>query len=137
MKINKTRVGVLSAISTGVLAIAFAIPANASSGLCWPSGAPSTARLSVTEYNTSYYSGSTKIIQYTYHMDVNSAGYFKKWYINFNDGYLNTNVGTDDVYIKTGHNSAGITGYWKETVNPGTEFQYTRTRSCYIYISAL
>lgn len=107
---------IASVIASIALILGMALPANAQSGYCWPSGASSYARLSVTAY---YYTG----IEYgtRYHIDMNSYGNTYASTVYF-DGY-NLNR-YNDFWTSTGdHNYHTITGYWKQII-PYTEGNY-------------
>lgn len=117
---------VIAAIAAFIMMLFAAIPANAAVINCVPSGAPSTARLSTSTWNSSYYNGNLLVVRYTHHLDVNSGGYFAKESIVVRG----VTYSPDDTYIYDGYSSITVTGYWKETVLPGTENQYRRLRSC-------
>lgn len=131
---NKIKAMFLALATALAMTLVVASPANAAISNCYPSGGPSAARMSVSSWDSSYYSGSVKIIRKTYHIDLNSSGYWVKNQIAFapyqNGWQYYSNV--EDVYLYH-YNDLGtqqIRGRWKHVTEP-TEGTY-EWRYCYV-----
>lgn len=135
MCMNKMKRALASIIAALAMVIAFAVPANAASGLCWPSGGPQAARMSVSTWDSSYSNGGVWIVRKTYHIDLNSSGNYTQNQIYFYDGVAKTFTSTNDVYYYhyNNQNAMQIRGRWTVPTGLPGEGNYVY-KYCYITI---